>query len=67
MSFDIVTFLEDPPRLNGQNPAAFEEHYRDTIRHIRDWFNKQRDLGLGTGYDSSDRVEVPLWWTWMMT
>lgn len=65
MSFDIAKFLEEPPKLDPNNPAQFEGHYRDFVTYMRDFFNKQRQLGYGVSYDSQDRVHVPLAWLWL--
>jgi hypothetical protein len=67
MSFDPVKYLDDPPKFNPNRPEQFEGHYRDMTDFIRNFFNKQRELGLGVQYDTQDRVEVPIWFLWMYT
>lgn len=67
MSFEPIRYLDDAPKLRPNSPEQFEQHYRETVEFVRSWFNKQRELGLGVDYDAMDRVEVPLWYLWMMT
>jgi len=65
MSFDIIKFLEDPPKFNSASPEQFEQHYRELTDFCRQFFNKQRQLGYGITYDSQDRAHVPLSWLWL--
>ncbi len=67
MSFNPVTFLDDPPKLNLDNPTTFEAYIRDLSEFVRRTHIKQRQLGLGVQYDIQDRVEVPIWFLWMYT
>lgn len=65
MSFDPIKTLDDPPRLNPQAPAAFDQYMKELVDFVKLWHVKQRSLGGGVGYDTQDRIEVPHWWIFL--